>query len=50
MRIEYLCPSRGLIGYRSRVPTDTRGTGVLNHNFDEYGPYAGAMKGRATAR
>jgi GTP-binding protein len=47
VRIEYLVPSRGLIGYRSEFLTDTRGTGVLNHIFKEYGPYAGAMKGRA---
>jgi GTP-binding protein len=47
VRIEYLVPSRGLIGYRSEFLTDTRGTGVLNHLFKEYGPYAGPMKGRA---
>jgi GTP-binding protein len=47
VRIEYMVPSRGLIGYRSEFLTDTRGTGVLNHLFKEYGPYAGAMKGRA---
>ena len=35
------CPARGLIGYRSQFLTDTRGTGVLNHNFKDYGPYAG---------
>jgi GTP-binding protein len=46
VRMEYLCPSRGLIGYRSEFMTDTRGTGVLNHNFKEYGEYAGTMKGR----
>jgi GTP-binding protein len=46
VRIEYLCPSRGLIGYRSEFLTDTRGTGVLNHTFKEYGEYAGPMKGR----
>ncbi len=46
VRIEYICPSRGLIGYRSEFLTDTRGTGVLNHNFKEYGPYAGPIKGR----
>jgi predicted membrane GTPase involved in stress response len=33
MRLEYLCPARGLIGYRSQFLTDTRGTGILNHNF-----------------
>ena len=47
VRIEYLVPSRGLIGYRSEFLTDTRGTGVLNHLFKEYGPYAGPMKGKA---
>jgi GTP-binding protein len=47
VRIEYLVPSRGLIGYRSEFLTDTRGTGVLNHIFKDYGPFAGAMKGRA---
>jgi GTP-binding protein len=47
VRIEYLCPSRGLIGYRSEFLTDTRGTGILNHTFSHYGDYAGVMKGRA---
>jgi GTP-binding protein len=46
VRVEYLCPSRGLIGYRSEFLTDTRGTGILNHNFAHYGDYAGPMKGR----
>jgi GTP-binding protein len=46
VRVEYICPSRGLIGYRSEFLTDTRGTGVLNHTFKEYGEYAGAMKSR----
>jgi GTP-binding protein len=46
VRIEYLCPSRGLIGYRSEFLTDTRGTGILNHTFAHYGEFAGAMKGR----
>jgi GTP-binding protein len=46
-RLEYICPARGLIGYRSQFLTSTRGTGVLNHNFDHYGAYAGAIKPRA---
>jgi GTP-binding protein len=46
VRVEYLCPSRGLIGYRSEFLTDTRGTGILNHTFAHYGDYAGPMKGR----
>ncbi len=46
MRLEYLCPARGLIGYRSQFLTDTRGTGILNHNFKNYGPFAGAINAR----
>jgi GTP-binding protein len=46
MRLEYLCPARGLIGYRSQFLTDTRGTGIMHHNFKNYGPYAGPIKTR----
>ena len=46
MRLEYLCPARGLIGYRSQFLTDTRGTGIMHHNFKHYGPYAGPIKTR----
>ncbi len=46
-RLEFACPARGLIGYRSQFLTDTRGTGILNHNFAGYGPYAGPIKPRA---
>ncbi len=46
MRLEYLCPARGLIGYRSQFLTDTRGTGILHHNFTHYGPYVGVLKSR----
>jgi GTP-binding protein len=46
MRLEYLCPARGLIGYRSQFLTDTRGTGILNHTFKSFGPFAGAFKAR----
>jgi GTP-binding protein len=46
VRVEYLCPSRGLIGYRSEFLTDTRGSGIINHNFAHYGDYVGPMKGR----
>ncbi len=45
-RLEFNCPSRGLIGYRSQFLTDTRGTGILHHNFTEYGPYVGTFKAR----
>ena len=47
MRLEYVIPARGLIGYRSQFLTDTRGTGILNHNFAHYGPYAGPFKPRS---
>jgi len=46
MRLEYLCPARSLIGYRSQFLTDTRGTGIMHHNFKAYGPYAGSFKAR----
>jgi GTP-binding protein len=46
MRLEYLAPARGLIGYRSQFLTDTRGTGLLNHNFKNYGPHAGTIRSR----
>lgn len=42
-RIEFLVPSRGLIGYRSEFMTDTKGTGILHHNFDGYEPYKGEI-------
>ncbi|MDX8395689.1 MAG: translational GTPase TypA, partial [Mariprofundaceae bacterium] len=45
-RIEFIAPTRGLIGYTSEFMTDTRGTGVMNHVFHEYGNYVGALPGR----
>lgn len=42
-RLEFICPSRGLIGYRSEFMTDTKGTGVLHHNFHGYEPYKGEI-------
>ncbi len=46
VRMEYLVPARGLIGYRSQFLTDTRGTGVFYHQFAHYGDYAGDLRGR----
>jgi len=46
-RIEFICPTRGLIGYASEFLTDTRGTGVLNHLFHGYGPLLKDLPGRA---
>jgi len=48
VRIEFRVPSRGLIGFRSEFLTDTRGTGILNHLFDDWGPWLGPIAGRAT--
>ena len=45
-RIEFMSPTRGLIGYTSEFMTDTRGTGVMNHVFHAYGDYVGALPGR----
>jgi GTP-binding protein len=45
-RITFIAPSRGLIGYQSQFLTDTRGMGVLNRLYREYGPYKGEMTGR----
>jgi GTP-binding protein len=46
-RLLYKIPARGLFGYRSEFLTDTRGTGIMHHRFLEYGPWAGALSGRA---
>jgi GTP-binding protein len=43
-RMEFIAPTRGLIGYRSQFLTDTRGTGVISRVFDHYGPYLGPLK------
>jgi len=44
-RIEFMCPTRGLIGYTSEFLTDTRGTGIMHHIFHEYGPFIGNLPG-----
>ena len=45
-RLEFRIPSRGLIGYRSEFLTDTRGTGLLNTNFDGWDDYRGEISSR----
>jgi GTP-binding protein len=45
VRLEYLIPSRGLIGYRTNFLTMTRGYGVMNHAFDSYAPMLGGDVG-----
>lgn len=45
-RLEFMIPSRGLIGYRGEFLTDTKGNGVMNTLFDSYGPYKGEIQYR----
>lgn len=45
-RIEFLVPARGLIGFRGEFMTQTKGTGVLHHNFHGYEPYKGDLEHR----
>ena len=44
--IEFLIPTRGLIGYRNEFLTVTRGLGILTSVFDSFGPHRGAIPGR----
>ncbi|MEJ8544636.1 translational GTPase TypA [Brevibacillus borstelensis] len=47
VRLEFIIPSRGLIGYRTEFLTITRGYGIMNHSFDSYRPLvAGSVGGR----
>ena len=46
VRMEYLVPARGLIGFRTEFVTETRGTGLLHHVFERMEPWAGEIKGR----
>ncbi|GBR04721.1 MULTISPECIES: translational GTPase TypA [Asaia] len=46
VRLTFLIPSRGLIGYHGEFLTDTRGTGIMNRLFAGYKPYAGTIEGR----
>ena len=45
-RLEFMIPSRGLIGYRGDFLTDTKGNGIMNTIFDGYGPYKGDIQYR----
>ena len=45
-RIEFRVPSRGLIGFRGEMLTETRGTGIMHQQFDAYEPFAGDIPGR----
>jgi GTP-binding protein len=46
VRLEYLVPARGLIGFRTEFLTETRGAGVLHHVFDGYEPWYGELRTR----
>lgn len=46
VRLEFLVPTRGLIGYRSNFITNTKGEGIMVRSFDSYKPYAGEIIGR----
>ncbi|HEY8779788.1 MAG TPA: translational GTPase TypA [Solirubrobacterales bacterium] len=48
VRLDYLVPARGLIGFRTEFLTETRGTGVLHHVFERWEPWAGEMRTRPT--
>lgn len=48
VRLTFEVPSRGLIGYRSQFLTDTKGTGLLTHRFEEFKPWAGDIPHRTT--
>lgn len=45
-RLEFLIPSRGLIGYRNELLTATKGTGIVNSILESYEPYKGDIQGR----
>ncbi|SES79613.1 translational GTPase TypA [[Clostridium] polysaccharolyticum] len=47
-RLEFLIPSRGLIGYRGEFLTDTKGNGIINTIYEGYGPYKGDIQYRKT--
>src|SRR5258708_37087702 len=48
VRMEYLVPARGLIGFRTEFLTETRGTGLMHHVFDGWEPWQGELRTRPT--
>ncbi len=48
VRVEYVIPARGLIGFRTEFLTETRGTGIMHHVFEGYEPFSGEIKTRLT--
>ena len=48
VRMEFIVPARGLIGFRTEFLTETRGTGIMNHVAEGYAPWAGDFRTRPT--
>ena len=48
VRVEYIVPARGLIGFRTEFLTETRGTGMMHHIFSGYEPWVGELRTRPT--
>jgi GTP-binding protein len=48
VRMDYLVPARGLVGFRTEFMTETRGTGLLHHVFERYEPWHGELRTRPT--
>ena len=48
VRMEYLVPARGLIGFRTEFLTETRGTGIVHHVFEGWEPWHGELRTRPT--
>src|SRR5580692_9801333 len=48
VRMDYLVPARGLIGFRTEFLTETRGTGIVHHVFDSWEPWHGELRTRPT--
>lgn len=46
LRMEFIIPARGLIGFRAQLLTATKGNGIMNHVFHGYAPYKGDIPGR----
>jgi GTP-binding protein len=46
LRMEWLVPARGLIGFRTEFLTETRGTGIMHHLFEDYEPWFGELRTR----
>jgi GTP-binding protein len=47
VRLEYVVPARGLIGFRTEFLTETRGTGIMHHLFEDYEPWFGELRTRS---